>query len=432
MVGVFEASRVQRRSIVTPVVLQHLEDAAVLHATRCLHVWAPHVKLNHLRRTDDRLAAHLHGLSVAGDAAWPLCEAELEPPTPGRVFDVAALALERIDTDRLERLYALTQAVPASRPGLFAAFGWSEPAQLRGIVAKLLASGSAFHRLVGIAASAMHRVDPGIAAARRMEDSNPAARARALRTAGEVGLRNLVSTVAKFIADDDPHCRFWAARSAVLLGDRKRAPDYLAEVAVDPGDVEGKLVAHALQISLQASDVATGMAVLRRLPRITPSSPAVIRGSGIVGDPAFVPWLIGQMGNEATARVAGEAFSLITGTDLAWLDLERKPPENFESGPNDDPNDPNVEMDQDDSLPWPDQKLIQAWWNANSHRFQPGVRYFMGEPLNRENCLRVLKAGYQRQRIAAAIYLSLLNPGTPLFEWRAPAWRQQRLLATMT
>jgi hypothetical protein len=56
----------------------------------------------------------------------------------------------------------------------------------------------------------------------------------------------------------------------------------------------------------------------------------------------------------------------------------------------------------------------------------------MGEPLNRENCLRVLKEGFQRQRIAAALYLSLLNPGTPLFEWRAPAWRQQRLLATMT
>jgi len=31
----------------------------------------------------------------------------------------------------------------------------------------------------------------------------------------------------------------------------------------------------------------------------------------------------------------------------------------------------------------------------------------------------VLKEGFQRQRIAAALYLSLLNPGTPLFEWRA-------------
>jgi len=54
----------------------------------------------------------------------------------------------------------------------------------------------------------------------------------------------------------------------------------------------------------------------------------------------------------------------------------------------------------------------------------------MGEPLNAENCQRVLRTGYQRQRIAAALYLSLLNPGTPLFEWRAPARRQQRLLAS--
>jgi uncharacterized protein (TIGR02270 family) len=158
----------------------------------------------------------------------------------------------------------------------------------------------------------------------------------------------------------------------------------------------------------------------------------LIRGAGLSGDPAYVPWLIGFMAEDQRARLAGESFSLITGLDLAWLDLERKPPENFESGPNDDPNDPNVEMDEDDGLPWPDQKLIQAWWNANSHRFQPGVRYFMGEPLNRENCLRVLKQGFQRQRSAAALYLSLLNPGTVLFNTSAPAWRQQRLLATMT
>ena len=39
--------------------------------------------------------------------------------------------------------------------------------------------------------------------------------------------------------------------------------------------------------------------------------------------------------------------------------------------------------------------------------------------------------GARRGAIAAALYLSLLNPGTPLFEWRAPARRQQRLLAEM-
>jgi uncharacterized protein (TIGR02270 family) len=135
------------------------------------------------------------------------------------------------------------------------------------------------------------------------------------------------------------------------------------------------------------------------------------------------------MSDDGKARIAGEAFSLITGLDLARLDLERRPPERLESGPNDDPDDSNVEMDEDNGLPWPDETRVEAWWAENSQRFQPGTRYFMGEPLNGDNCLRVLREGYQRQRIAAALYLSLLNPGTPLFEWRAPARRQQRLLA---
>ena len=69
--------------------------------------------------------------------------------------------------------------------------------------------------------------------------------------------------------------------------------------------------------------------------------------------------------------------------------------------------------------------------SANSHRFQSGVCYFMGEPVSRAHCIKVLKEGYQRQRIAAAEYLCLLNPGTPLFNTSAPAWRQKRLLEKM-
>ena len=103
----------------------------------------------------------------------------------------------------------------------------------------------------------------------------------------------------------------------------------------------------------------------------------------------------------------------------------------MELGPTDNPEDEDVAMDADDNLPWPDQAKIQKWWDANKDRFQPGVRYFMGVPVNIENCKRVLREGYQRQRIAAALYLSLLQPGTPLFPTSAPAWRQKRWLARM-
>ena len=49
------------------VVHQHQEDAVALRSTRSVLVRAPHVKLQLLRRLDDRLAADLDGLSVASD-----------------------------------------------------------------------------------------------------------------------------------------------------------------------------------------------------------------------------------------------------------------------------------------------------------------------------------------------------------------------------
>jgi uncharacterized protein (TIGR02270 family) len=329
----------------------------------------------------------------------------------------------------LGEIYALVEAVPQIQPGLVAALAWVEPEKLQGVVAALLASSSVARRTIGIAVCALHRVDPGRERESALEDSSVALRARALRAVGELGRQNLTSACLESLkAEDAAEIRFWAAWSAVLLGNRQVALDVLKAIASEPNPFRQR----ALQLGLQAMKENAAEDFLRRLGKSRDTLRLVIQGSGISGDPARVPWLIQCMAEPKAARLAGEAFCLMTGLDLAYLDLDLKPPTKIEAGPNDDPNDPNVEMEPDDGLPWPDQKLIQAWWNANSHRFQPGVRYFMGEPLNRENCLRALKEGFQRQRIAAAIYLSLLTPGTPLFEWRAPAWRQQRLLATMT
>ena len=138
------------------------------------------------------------------------------------------------------------------------------------------------------------------------------------------------------------------------------------------------------------------------------------------------------MDDPMLARLVGESFTFITGLDLAYLHLDRNAPENFESGPNDNPDDPDVSMDEDENLPWPDPVKIQAWWDANKSRFTDGVRYFMGEPVSRAHCIQVLKEGYQRQRIAAALYLCLLEPGTKLFPTKAPAWRQKRWLSKIS
>lgn len=413
---------------VPAILRQHAEDAAVLHAIRTALTTAPHVKLKHLRRFDDRLDAHLDGLAVAGEAAWPFCDAALTNPTPGALFACAITAIEAKSAERLNHLYALAEAVPETQRGLASAFGWVEQERLRGIVSGLLASPNAFLRTLGIAACAMHRVDPGKARDAALEAPSSALRARALRACGELGKRELLPACLGMLSAEDPESRFWAAWSAVLLGNRGPALEALKAVGSTPGPRSTR----ALRLALQAMDQDEAQSWLRQFSQDPANARTLIQGAGIVGDPAFVPWLIQHMADKKTARLAGEAFSLITGLDLAYLDLELKPPEGGSgAGPNEDPADPNVEMDADDGLPWPDPVRITRWWDTNGARFDAESRYFMGGALTREQALRTLKEGFQRQRIIAAQYVILLSPGTPLFEWRAPARRQQQLLATL-
>ncbi len=406
----------------------HAQEAASLHDTRTALATAPHVNLYNLRRADGRLAAHLDGLAVAGDQAWPSCEAALETPSAGALFVAAVRAIDEKHEERLDRLFVLAEADPEARRGLTAAFGWLERSHLRGVVAGLIKSNDPLKRTIAIGACAMHRVDPGAALAKWFGDPSPLVRARALRAAGEIGRQDLLTTCAAAIAEEDPDCQFWATWSAVLLGDRNRALQALTATGQIPRPHRG---GRAFRLALQATSGSVAEASLRELAREPGTLRWVIQGSGIVGNPVFVPWLIGHMSSQEAARMAGEAFTLITGADLDALQLWRPQPEDFESGPSEDPNDQNVEMDPDEGLMWPDQQKVQAWWAANGSRFQKGMRYFMGAPVTREHCIDVLKNGYQRQRILAAHQLCLLEPGTPLFNTSEPAWRQQTLLPQM-
>ena len=416
---------IRQRPAIHLVVHQHVEDAVTLRSTRSVLVRAPHVKLHLLRRLDDRSAAHLDGLAETGDFGRGLCLTALETVSGNSVFAATVVAIEARDVALLEKLMAIAEADSSARTGLVSALGWVSAAALRGITRVLLQSASGFRLDIGLAACAMHQVDPGAVLAAAIAETSRSS--RAVVVAGKLGRVDLLpDCVAALAQGEGEHC-FEAARVSLLLGDRQGAVAKLAEFA----RVVGNHQAVALTLLLKVLSTAHANVILKALSQETTMVRVLIRGIGAAGDPHYVPWLIAQMSDLKLTRLAGESFSLITGLDLAALDLERKPPENEDFGPNGDPGDYDVAMDEDDSLPWPDPDKIGAWWQANGQRFTSGTRYFMGAPPSPAHCLSVLKTGFQRQRIAAAHYLSLLTPGTPLFNTAAPAWRQQRLLTRM-
>lgn len=409
------------------VVSRHAEESALLCGQRFFLVRAGHARLHHLRRLDDRLAAHLDGLAVAGDDGSRATDEALANLGPGEVFTSFALALDNRDDRRISHLLALAEAVADAREAVSLAVGWVSAQSLRGIVSDLLASSQALRRAIGIAACDFHGVDPGDRLAEALTDPSALLRAQALQAAGDCGRQDLVPGCIAALDDEDAACRFWAARSAVLLGERHKPVPALLEVARVPG---GHYRAQALTLLLKLAGAARAAPLLRALAAEPQGMRDAIRAVGAVGDVQAVPWLVEQMADPALARLAGEAFTTITGIDLAWNDLESKPSQGMDASDLDDPEAADVAMDEDEGLPWPDPGSLLRWWETNAARYPAaGERCFMGQAPSWSHCLRVLRMGCQRQRVAAATYLCLLRPGTKLFPTGAPAWRQERWLA---
>lgn len=415
----------QSQSVIPHIIDQHAEEAAFLWLLRHNAVYAPHYNLKDLAKLDGRVEAHIDGLRIAGDYGWEACCHNLEFKERGEVFTAAILALEGNHIDRIDKVYQVTEEAPETLTGLVSAFGWVEPHHLQGKVNGLLVSKNPLWRQVGIAACAIHRVDPGKFLDQAIQEDDLQLRARALRAAGELGRVDLKPALLKQVSDQDTTIGFWAAWSAVLLGDRGKALSSLQTRIIEGLDFSLK----AMQLALRVLDLQEIKELLKLLVQNEDRIRETIIGTGISGDPGYMPWLIKQMEVPASAKIAGESFSFISGVDIAYEDLEGKLPKNFAAGPTENPEDEEVAMDLDENLPCPDPLLIDRWWKQHQESFKPGVRYLSGKPVNEPQCQCILKTGKQRQRQAAALELSLMQPTTPLFETRAIGKRQQKWLS---
>jgi len=399
----------------------------MLRHTRSVLVRAPHVKLHNLRRLDDRIAANLDGVAVAGETGRELCTTALETPWIGQAFAAAAAAIEAADHARLARIFALAATVPDVRRGLLSALAWWPAPQCQSLLRRLLSSFDE-HRSLALSAHRLHGLDPGPMLQASLSDPQVQLRASAARAAGELGRLDLVDALLDAMNDDDAETAWQATRSVCLLGRRRAVFDRLWREQASAWPWADA----ALALLIQCADFPHAQDIVRAVAKASPTSTPsrrLVRAVGWLGDTALVPWLINLMDQPHLTRLAGESLSMIAGVDLAAMDLEVKPPAVMPAGPNDDPEDTDVALDEDDSLPWPDAAKLKVWWPAQSARFPRGVRYFMGAPPSAEQALQVLKTGCQRQRALAAQWRCLLRAGTPLWNVAAPAWRQQQALA---
>mgnify|MGYP001240496934 CR=1 FL=1 len=409
--------------ILRNVVEQHCEEAGFLWQLRNAAVDAPHYKLKDLAQLDERLDAHLDGLSIAGSAGWKICERAMANGKAGEVFSAAVLAFQANDPSWIRAVLTGGSRSPDMSRGLISALTWLSKELVATHIRLLLSSEDPAAVRIGLAACAAHRQDPGRALNEALAANDLPLRARALKAIGEVGRKDLLAAVKVNLTADDRGVRYWAAWSGSLIGEPSSV-QVLRALAV-PGQPKAE---QACATALRRMSVQEGQAWLKVLASSPNTLRLAIQAAGVIGDPANIPWLIQQMANPVVARVAGESFTFITGIDLAYDDLETDKPEGFEAGPTENPEDENVEMDPDEDLPWPNPQLIEKWWFTHRLQFTNGTRYLCGQPMTIESLNQVLRTGRQRQRTAGAIELAIRQSGTRLFNRSAPGFRQQALL----
>jgi uncharacterized protein (TIGR02270 family) len=396
------------------VLEQHADMAGSLRRLRSRVASSRLHRLADLAALDERLDAHLDALFLAAhdDEAAALSAARA---AEGGAFTVAVIALRRRRPAELDREIARGRA-----RNVVAALGWAPFADAEATTAELAGPHAEALR---IAARRVHRRDPGEALGRALS-GGPAVRAEALHAAGVLGRRDLAAAAARALDDEDATCRAWAAWSGTLLGEPTCARR-LTATARDGGapDSDRALLLAVRVLAPDDADALVHHAAASGRER------AAVEAAAARGDPKSLLWLSGLAATPPLARLAGWAVSAITGVDLAAAGLAGEPPPDHRRQPSDDPWEREVRMDPDGRLPWPDPIKLRAACGDLAGRMAGTARQLLGQPLDHASLEQALTAATQTIRHGAALELCLAAPaGRPLFEVRAPAFRQARLL----
>ncbi|MBZ4420404.1 TIGR02270 family protein [Myxococcus sp. RHSTA-1-4] len=405
-------------------VSRHFEEASFLWTLRHRAIDAAHYTFADLERLDERVEAHLDGLRIAGAAAEAVIDEALSVAGAGEIFASAALALESGSTARLSPVLELARDSDAGLEAFVSAHCWLPWPRVAKALGQLAHEDDTVLCQAALAGHAAHGQDPGAVLPRALSSTDAGLRARALQVVGELRRRELLPVARQALASEDEACRFFAARACVLLGERA-ALSVLRSLAGSAG----AHAAEAVSLAVRRMERGEAREWLMGFTERPEHRRLALAGSAALGDTFFIPWLLRMMRVPELARAAGEAFRFITGADLSERSLEGTAPE---AGPDTaEQEDETPEAESDADLPWPAPDAVAAWWAERKRDYHPETRYLLGRPMTPEALREVLGVGRQRERRAAALELAMRHPGQPLFDIKAPGFRQRQWLAAL-
>lgn len=384
------------------------DDASFLWLQRCRALTRADYTHQDVDEIDQRLLANLRVLQLSAELSFEFAGEAYSLGDAGYMFVAALQAFNSAKASLIERVLEDSRQMPELRPGLFSALGWMPGAMVHPWIKKFLRSKDDYLRLVGVAACSVRRENPGALLTRLVEDVSSLEHAelctRIYRLIGEIKRRDLLPVLVEARKAESDKA-FWAHWSAILLGDKTAVEAFQPFVTT-----KSEWQDQAIDIAFRSLPIASAREWINELASKNERE-KVIKATGVLGDPQTIPWLLLQMRDAKLARIAGEAFSNITGIDLQKEMLCHAETASAEE-----------DDDQDDSLPLPNATLVENFWSAAGSHMPAGVRHFSGKKLSSAHLLEVYRTGNQRQRKGAALELALQSSQQRLLNHAKPSF----------
>lgn len=412
--------------------LEHLEEASFLYEQRRdVLLDDPDLAWTDLADFEERLEAHLDALVLGGGLALAVCRQQTAEGDAGELYaavcifcrqqrkDLMDEVVDGIDDDD-ERVLAVRDALAAELPE-----AWE------GDVIGWLNHGDAWRQRIAAYAVGHRRLSASEPLMDALAEAAPDVLPDLLWALGRVGVTDARAPLWKYLTDDDDAVRYAAALALLRLGGKRVVPRLATHMAV-PG---------ALWL-LSISGSADHRAPMQEYLVVHGPAPDGLLALGFLGAPESVEGLIHSLQDPALAEASALGLYLLTGavlTEEAFVPEEMGEDELFED---------ELEAYREDELPKrpdgepfgetverlaQDPALWEAWWKTHGARFQPGVRYRLGEQCTPRSLVCTLQAERVPRSVRQMAYDELVIRYTidAPFESGLPVREQRRVIADL-
>lgn len=394
---------IRKQDPFSDIIEEHVSEISGLWECRASAVKQSNQQLPSLLKLDHRIEKHIAALRLDADASWAFAlEALSDFCGPGEAFVAAILGFSGGEGFRIRRVLNVSREDPAAFKGVVSAMGWLPTETIRPWLQRWLLSNDMDDKYLAVAACSVQRLHPGdelrhILLRSACRDHVPLY-SRALRLIGELKCVDFKAQLTDIgnecLKDDgiDDSIAFWSSWSAAVLGEEP-TDDCLEQYIVADNPYQHIGVDNFFRCLSNDRSREWIELLADACPR------RAVGASAALGDPQAIDWLIEMMHDAKLARLAGAAFSMITGVDLDREKLGLV--QLCEASEVDE-----ASFDEDSLLDWPDPNKVAEYWQSHCGDYQFGHRYLLGNKIEAMHLHAALPGAYQKQRRAIAFELA--------------------------